>query len=196
MNYKTKGNRYDDKIKEQAVNYMNEGHMLHEAANKFNTSQATIWRWVQKHNQEINGAEADKRKDPKPFGGRVYYCMDPYRVLEFLKEHPDASSQDVIDSGIVKNVTRTTVQTVIRHIKTNGLLNKTTEEDEEYIEVPANTLDKILSEVSSFREVLHTLKQQSESMKRENENLKSELRSCKSDNEFLRRRMAEMQKCL
>ena len=85
---------------------------------------------------------------------------------------------------------------MIRHIKTNGLLNKTTEEDEEYIEVPANTLDKILSEVSSFREVLHTLKQQSESMKRENENLKSELRSCKSDNEFLRRRMAEMQKCL
>lgn len=187
-------------VKDAAVAYVKAGHTQREAADKFNVTNGAVCRWINGKDKKILEKGA-----PTEFYGHVYWFVDPYKVLNYVKKHPDATVAEVIRSGAAgKYYSYSVVRRLLKTIKAEGLADKETEQYEseeapeseyiaEYIVVPADTLDKIRSEVSSFRIVLDKLKRQTETLKRENSSLKSELNACKSDNGFLRRRIAECQ---
>ena len=76
-------------LREAAIAYHAAGHTLKETAKTFQVSVSTIWKWKKKKKETGNLYN-------KPLN-RTFKKIDPEKLKAYVKEHPDATQQEMAD---------------------------------------------------------------------------------------------------
>jgi len=80
---------YDIKYRHRAMEYWEDGHSKRETAEVFKVSTSTLQSWKSKLN-ETGTLEIKKR-------GETWRKINPAKLKEFLKQHPDAYLREIAE---------------------------------------------------------------------------------------------------
>jgi transposase len=81
---------YSKDLREKVIAYLLDGHTQREARDVFHISLTAINRWNQLY------TKTGKLEDEKP--RRTFKKLDPEKLKEYVKEHPDAYLQEIGDA--------------------------------------------------------------------------------------------------
>lgn len=79
---------YSEDLRKKATEYVESGHSQVEAATVFGVTSRTIWNWIQR---KKNGSLKPKDYERPP------RKIDNDRLIQFLKENPDAYLKEIAD---------------------------------------------------------------------------------------------------
>lgn len=80
---------YSVDFRKRAVSYRLEGHTIAETSKVFGIGNDTLCRWVKQYRETGNVL-------PKPLN-RTFKKIDPVKLKEFVKEHPDAMLKEMAE---------------------------------------------------------------------------------------------------
>jgi transposase len=81
---------YSKDLRKKVIAYLLDGHTQREARDVFRISLTAINRWNQLY------TKTGKLEDKKP--QRTFKKLDPEKLKEYVKEHPDAYLQEIGDA--------------------------------------------------------------------------------------------------
>ena len=79
---------YSEDLREKAIKYVEAGHSQVEAATVFGVTSRTIWNWIQLKKKGSLKPKAYERPPRK---------IDNDRLIQFVKENPDAYLREIAD---------------------------------------------------------------------------------------------------
>ena len=110
---------YSKDLREKVIAYLGDGHTQREARDVFHISLTAINRWNQLY------IKTGKLEDKKPL--RTFKKLDPEKLKEYVKEHPDAYLQEIgdafdcSDTAVMKAFKRLGIT---RKKRQSGIVNK------------------------------------------------------------------------
>jgi transposase len=80
---------YDIKFRQRAIDYWSEGHSKRATAEVFKVSTTTLQKWKSQL-KETGKLEPKKRRE-------TWRKIEPERLKEYLKQHPDAYLKEIAE---------------------------------------------------------------------------------------------------
>jgi transposase len=81
---------YDEKFRQRAMEYWDEGHSKRETAEVFKVGTTTLQKW-KKQLTETGGMKVKKRRE-------TWRKLEPSRLEEYVKQHPDAYLKEIAEA--------------------------------------------------------------------------------------------------
>jgi transposase len=81
---------YDEKFRQRAIEYWNEGHTKKATAEVFKVGETTLQQW-KKQLAETGGLKPKKRRE-------TWRKIEPSRLAEYEKQHPDAYLKEIAEA--------------------------------------------------------------------------------------------------
>lgn len=113
---------YSIDLRKRAVAYRQEGHTIAETSRVFGIGTDTLNRWMKQYRETGD-------LSPKPLN-RTFKKIDPVKLKEVIKEHPDAMLQEIAEQfgcsaeAVRKALKRNHITLKKRHYSTKNRTKK------------------------------------------------------------------------